>query len=609
MIDWLKIKQTGFSRSAWIGIYKILYRTVLWKEKLRLAFTSGSFRTDTGLPSGCLPGRDTTDYTNFIGYCRFDRETIRQADAIGYGRIELFGQTCSVGNNWLSDPVTGQKIDPDVFFADASTLIHPDTDVKFLMELNKLYHPVVLACAYYDTKEEKYLHQIEACLRSWTETVRYERSIVNKIIMDLAYRNLNLIYIYVLGKENAYFRAKIYPYILRIVYLQTKTIRKFATPKWFKTGNESNHTIGEMAGLIVSELWLSKQIKGYRPDTDRAIGYLNRTLDKLLTSNGVYLEQSFNYTKIVLDFLFVLDVFIRDFGIRPRGYTSLYLTRIQSYFSLLTGDDFSPNFGDNDSSRVVLPFYYSNRYLNACTGKESGSSLFDPESGQIVWNSAGPEKIRLFTRCGAFSVYKLGAAVHCHSDLLALLLSVKGEKIFVDRGTSYYNRSIGFRNRDRSSAVHNCLSVAGIEQAEPHGKWSYKSYPAARIDRIDLSDEKFHFAGQVRYQGYTIRREIDYPGGNELEIRDTIDPLPSGHIILNYLLNPALSVEATGDRSLRIGLASGACLSVTFSIPVKLEETELFETYSKSVKTRRIYSCLPGTEAVYPIKTTIKILP
>lgn len=588
-------------------MYKILYRAALQKEKIRLALTPGSSWENIRRQLEPLQIHDATTYAVFKSYCRFNAETVRQAEAICNGQVDLFGRTYSVGTDWLTDPLTGLKIDPDIFFASAPAFIHPDTDVKFLMELNKLYHLVVLACAYYYTKDEKYLYKLEEYVRSWTETVRYERSVVNKIVMDLAYRNLNLIYICVLCRENAYFRKRIYPYMLSIVYAQTVTIGKFATPKWFKTGNESNHTVGEMAGFIVSELWLSKQLKGYRPRTDRAVEYLNKTLGKLLTKKGVYLEQSFNYSKIVLDFLAVTDIFVRDFGDAPKRYTPRHLNLLRHYFSLLSGRDFSPNFGDNDSSRVVLPFYYSDRYPEPA-GKNRHRSLYDPESGQIIWHSAGPEKIRLFIRCGLFSVYKLGAAVHCHSDLLSLILSVKGEKIFVDRGTSYYNRSTGFRDCDRSSAVHNCLSVEGTEQADPNGKWSYRSYPVARAERVELTDESFHFTGQVRYQGYTIRREIDYAGGNELEIRDTVAPLPTGCLTLNYLLNPALDVRATGDRSFLIGNSSGAFLSVTFNLPVDLEEAELYEVYSKAVKTRKLYSRLPPGPAHYPIRTIIKIL-
>lgn len=119
-------------------------------------------------------------------------------------------------------------------------------DVKLVMELNKLYHLVVLACAYDYTKEEKYIYKIEEDINSWRKEVRYESGVINKIIMDLAYRNLNLIYVCILCQKSDYFQEKIYPYIVNILYWQICRLKNLLLLNGLRL---------EMHLIILSEKW------------------------------------------------------------------------------------------------------------------------------------------------------------------------------------------------------------------------------------------------------------------------------------------------------------------------------------------------------------------
>lgn len=61
---------------------------------------------------------------------------------------------------------------PIHFLPDSSVCLNLGMDVKLVMELNKLYHLVVLACAYDYTKEEKYIYKIEEDINSWRKEVQ-----------------------------------------------------------------------------------------------------------------------------------------------------------------------------------------------------------------------------------------------------------------------------------------------------------------------------------------------------------------------------------------------------------------------------------------------------
>lgn len=608
MINWLKIRQIGILQLIIIVFFKLEYKLILFKEKISLYL--GKKYVFTGLSSNFKHVfiHDRNPYNHFRKYCVFGAEVVEEANLILKNQIKLYETYYLINQDWLSDPLTKQKVDAYTFFADSSVCLNQGMDVKLVMELNKLYHLVVLACAYDYTKEEKYIYKIEEDINSWRKEVRYESGVINKIIMDLAYRNLNLIYVCILCQKSDYFQEKIYPYIVNILYWQNLSIEKFATPKWFKTGNASNHTVGEMVGYIVTTLWLSGQLRGMKINLDWAFQYLNQTLEKLVTANGVYLEQSFNYSKIVFDFLFILDIGMKDVEYTHALYNRKYLLKLENYLSLLLGDDFSPNFGDNDSSRVILPFYYSDHYLNRIECK--GNFLHDVKSGQVIWHSKEGADIHLFLRCGEFSVYKLGVAVHCHCDILSLLLSLKGRKIFVDRGTSYYNRQLDFRNQDRSSLSHNCISFEGLEQAQMNGKWTYGSYPFSRVEKAEGTDSVFQFIGRICYGKSVLRREINYRSA-EFEVVDTLENFFSQKCYLNYILEASLLPRQVDNNVFYIsdGTEDLVCMIFDERINVTIENAEVFDVYSKKKITKKIFGSFfieGASSEVY--KTIVRIL-
>lgn len=608
MINWFKIKQIGILQLVVIVFFRLGYKFILFKEKVSLYLGRKYVFTKLNLNFKHALIHDKNPYNHFKKYCVFNAEVVEEANLILKNQIKLYGTYYRINHNWHADPLTKQRADAYTFFADSSISLNQDTDVKFLMELNKLYHLVVLACAYDYTKEEKYIYKIEEDINSWRKEVRYESGVINKIIMDLAYRNLNLIYVCILCQNSNYFQEKVYPYIVNILYWQNLSIKKFATPKWFKTGNASNHTVGEMVGYIVTTLWLSRQLRGTTIKLDWAFRYLNKTLEKLVTENGVYLEQSFNYSKIVFDFLFVLDIGMEDIGYTNALYTRKYLLKLGNYLSLLLGNDFSPNFGDNDSSRVILPFYYSDCYLSKIECK--GNFIHDTKSGQVIWHSKEKADIRLFLRCGEFSAYKLGAAVHCHCDILSLLLSLKGRRIFVDRGTSFYNRQLEFRNIDRSSFSHNCISFEGLEQAQMNGKWTYGSYPFSRIEKAEGTDSIFHFIGHIYYDKSVVRRKINYRLA-EFEVVDILENFFSQKCYINYILEASLLPRQVDNNIFYIsdGIEDLVCIIFDKRINVTIEKAEIFDVYSKKRITKKIsgnFFIEGGSSEIY--KTIVRIL-
>ena len=102
-------------------------------------------------------------------------------------------------------------------------------------------------------------------------------------------------------------------------------------------------------------------------------------------------------------------------------------------------------------------------------------------------------------------------AAHGHADALSLWLSLDGRPVFIDAGTWLYHSGEMTRNKLRSSAVHNTLTIAGQSQSVPSSAFSWSSKAVATACS-NLEGETDVISGEhdgyVKRFGVRHRREI-----------------------------------------------------------------------------------------------------
>lgn len=531
-----KLKQYSLAELINVGFHKTMLRVKLKFESLIL-----SGREYERIESITIPEIPTLKSI----YDIFIKPDISKADKIVDGEIELFNKWY-LKQNWLKDPISGNLWPAHSFFASSSTKLNGYGDVKFVLETNKLNHLVTVATAYHKTKQQKYIPYIEQEITSWYSEVHYERSVANKIIMDIAFRAINLISISIICSENKYFITNIYPTIHKILLLSERQISKFSTPKWFKTGNGANHVIGEMVGLIIIRLWKAIISNKNKPlNLKSEYKWLYDTLDRLISPNGIYLEQSANYSRLVCEFLVVLDIFENAANLHTK--TRSYLKPLIGYVTDLFRIDSHLNFGDNDGASVLIAFKNSisdispllkyQTYLNKNTSPNLNNYNDD---GQFLWQSNDSNQISLFIRHGKFNYFREGAAAHAHCDLLAILMNIKGIPIFVDKGSYLYNSDKKQRFNDVSIKSHNTITVDSIEMASFDGKGFY-DYPKSEFLQSDIHDSCI-FSAKVEYSDITHVRKIHY-SLHELEIIDSISYFEEKEFTLRFLLSEYIIPE------------------------------------------------------------------
>ena len=600
----IKAKNYTIGAQLKIFFYKTGLKAIFFVEKIRITLNPPVLdKKNNPININALSTLELM-FCKYYQLCLTDKERIlTKASEILNNKITLFGSIFNIGNtDWLCDPISGKQWNKTVFFSDAKFEEEGLGDVKYVMEYNKMNHLVVLAQAYYVSSDERFVEAIDEALNNWVKCVQYERSIINKIIMDIAFRSINLLQICLLCIQNSLFASKTLPLILCILNISESQMRRFSTPKWYKTGNGANHTIGEMVGLITTQLFLMhfNMHRQFDKAIENEFRYLNKALQNTVSDEGIYLEQSANYTRLVSEFLLILDIFIDAFG-KTKNYNAVYLKLLLNYIDRIAYNGELPNFGDNDNAKVVIPFHDDSEnvkyLLNYFKIKElqteytrAGNGVVCNQGGQWAWKSDDANKVFLFTRVGSYSFFGVGTGIHSHSDMLALIVYAKGNPIFIDRGTYLYNSGLTIRNNDRGVEAHNTISFDNIEQAEFLNNWAYKSYPNSKILASEGDEKSCFFEGLVSYGGIKHSRTIVYEN-SMIHILDNVSY--NGTKInaqQNFLLSEQVIPDLTNNNEIKLYNRHHILATMQFDKNIHLEiiDADYFPSYGEVRKTKKI---------------------
>lgn len=521
MFDISKIKQYNLARLAYIVFYKVLYNIYL---RVFLFFTPGNWSEKKG-----VRGDDEQRYSLFFSLCDSNIEQIiDEANLILSGKIELFGLNYDIDPEygWLTDPVSKKQWSSNAYFVSAPVKQKDLGDVKYVLELNKFNHLVRVALAYYFSKEDKYVDYIITAIEGYRKTVKPYRSVCQRIIMDMGFRIINLIQLMMLCSGSEKFEKDCAPLINGVIYDQVNAIRRFHTAKWFKTGNGNNHVTGEMIGAITGTLWLEYNQINVRRCYGQYMQNLVEVLNRTIAPSGAYLEQSDNYARVVAEFLLFFEMISRTIPSKSLSLTEYnkhcYTKRLIQYLTDINYHDQLPNFGDNDDARVLLAWKPKGETISYILKDCSINNQSYLDGSTWVYRSEDKNDIYLFTRVGAFAYYKEATRIHSHNDLLSLVMGVKGQLVFVDKGCYLYNQGADILRVDRSYASHNTASINNIEIDDIQNNGSFLDYPDSRCVLTDTNDSHCRFVGTLEYYGVKQRRAIEY-AKNVITIVDTFE--------------------------------------------------------------------------------------
>jgi uncharacterized heparinase superfamily protein len=156
---------------------------------------------------------------------------------------------------------------------------------------------------------------------------------------------------------------------------------------------------------------------------------------------------------------------------------------------------------------------------------------------------------------------------HAHADTLSFELSVYGQRVVVNGGTSQYGLGPA-RLRERGTAAHSTVQVAGQDSSEVWGGFrvARRAYPfdlqlqdEAGVLKVACSHD-----GYKRLPGAPVHRRVWVMDAGSLGVCDTVRG-GMHKALARYILHPAVTVVPAGSNTWQLTLAGGQSLSVVVS--------------------------------------------
>jgi uncharacterized heparinase superfamily protein len=158
---------------------------------------------------------------------------------------------------------------------------------------------------------------------------------------------------------------------------------------------------------------------------------------------------------------------------------------------------------------------------------------------------------------------------HAHADTLSFELSIRGQRILVNGGTSTYETNEE-RMRQRGTAAHNTVTVNGHDSSEVWGSFRVAKRARPIFSRIEKEADAVRL--EAAHDGYhRLSPKVTHTrwwslAASSLQIRDSLSGHPSD-AVSHWHIHPAFDAEMTGERAIKVtDRGSGAVvLTMTFN--------------------------------------------
>lgn len=449
------------------------------------------------------------------------KELIETADAATAGQIKAFSSlNLDYGSpiDWQLNPITSKRADVTKKWYNIADFDEQRGDIKAIWEPSRLTHFFYFARAYLLTYEKKYYEAFSSQLAHWLKANPYPYGANFKCGQECSLRMMNVLLIAPVFAD--LLTPNDVENIIKLVERCYKKIRSnfFYAHKCIK----NNHTFSEIVGLIVGA-WCCEDEKKMR----KAYRLLESEIQRQFTSDGGYLQYSFNYQRFTLQlFEAIIKMGGKTGHSLSEGARETIKNSVLLLYQMQQDNGCLPNYGSNDGA-LVFPLsacdYRDFRpCLNTLYTQLTGSRLYynGEYDEELYWfgNPAAPvvqmERISMvFDGAGLYSLrnHSLFAMLVCqdykarpsHFDQLHFDLWYNGIEIFCDSGTYSYADRLG--SLLSATGGHNVIIADSREQMNKKG--AFFTYNWTRRCKSSLVNNIF--SGSFYSQnGYAHKRIV-----------------------------------------------------------------------------------------------------
>jgi len=511
--------------------------------------------------------------------------TLHTAGFLLEHNIEIFGRSFEFGSliNWQMDPQTRYNW-PHTFWAGIATSDASRGGVKWVWELNRHHHILILAKAYFLTNDERYANEALAQISSWIDQNPPLMGINWTSSLELSIRLINWIWVLELTKDSKALTEELFDKVERSISQQATYIFRHLSA--YSSGN--NHRVGEAAGLAFVGMmvpWLA----GAQRWKQTGLEILTQEITNLILPDGGSAEQAPHYLLFILDFYFLI---MRLAELNRVSIDPVWPERLRAAARflqvLMDQQGHIPSIGDNDDAWVVrlddgldVNNYHSvlassaalfrdpdlkstaigwdekSMWLLGEEGKKAYDNLDTVEqkpisckfeaSGYVSMKSACSQVVMDFGPLGYGSM-----AAHGHADALSIWASIGGEECLVDSGTFAYQEGGIWRSYFRGTSAHNTIRIDGLDQSEMFGPFLWGKKANTRLLHWETQGDYDLIAAEhdgYKKLGITHRRLILFLKPDILVVSDHVLGSGNHKIEQFWHLAPEYKVELNGKRA------------------------------------------------------------
>jgi hypothetical protein len=449
-------------------------------------------------------------------------EIIRLADEILLHRFPIFGGIIETGPQirWRRDYVhqieTGTPYFRRIPYLDFTRL----GDHKYIWELNRHQHLIVLAQAYRLTGRAAYLREAQAQVSHWLAENPPLRGINWTSALEVAFRTLSWVWLDALA--GASLPQDFRPRFCNALYLHGCFLECNLSVYF----SPNTHLLGEAVALHTLGALYSEFPRSHRWRS-LACEIVEGQMERQVHEDGSHFEQSTYYHVYALD-MFLWHDLLAETSARYKDK----LLRMAEYLAALLGPgETIPLIGDDDGGRLFHPYgeraAFGRATLATCGAPQQNRSRLFPNSGTAIM-AAGD--IQIIVKAGGFGP---GSAGHSHSDALSFVCRRSANWWLVDSGTySYLDPE--WRGRFRGSAAHNTIRIDGKDQATPVGPFRWAGRPEVRILQWSSTEERDSLDAECRYSGFVHRRRFLFLKPGVLFVLDHVEGSSGEHLVEQF---------------------------------------------------------------------------
>ena len=309
---------------------------------------------------------------------------------------------------------------------------------------------------------------------------------------------------------------------------------------------------------------------------NQGLGILDRELDEQILPDGGHFERSPMYHAIiledVLDLLNLAQAYPAKFESALVGRLRNFATKMMRWLQVMCHPDgeiaFFNDCAFGIAARPSQLFDYGER-LALSRPRPIAESVDLPESGYTRLQNG--DLVVFVNTAPIEPAYQPG---HAHADTLSVEVSVGGQRVIVNGGTSTY-QNLERRAVERSTAQHNTIEIDGENSSDVWAGFRVARRAQITARTVDLSIHCNSISAEVAPSGVIStcprhRRRVAVQE-NRIEVIDWIADTPNRWTSRLHFA-PDIVLHQNESRVLSAKCKDGRQLSLNFSDPVQLEK-------------------------------------